>query len=265
MSVLEALLLGTVQGLTEFLPVSSSGHLAVLKHLFGRGDVPILFDVLLHISTLGVVVIVFRRRIGAILVSLARWAGRRATAGADGENLRIVVLALPATVVTGVLGVVISGFDPGGSPTLVGVLFLATAGILIATRYARGTRGYDGMGPGRALLAGFAQGLGVFPGISRAGITISAGLLSGVARREAAEFSFLISIPAVLGALVLTLPDLADLTATVPPAALLAGVVSSFLVGLLSLRLLLRLVRGGRLYLFAIYLVPLGIITLIVT
>jgi undecaprenyl-diphosphatase len=265
MTVLEALLLGVVQGLTEFLPVSSSGHLAVLKHLFGRGEVPILFDVLLHISTLAVVVMVFRARIGAVLVSLGRWAGRRWTAEQDGENLRIVRLGVLATVVTGVLGVGISRLEPGGSPTLVGVLFLVTAGILIATRVAAGSRGYREMGAGRALLAGFAQGLGVFPGISRAGITISAGLLSGVARREAAEFSFLISIPAILGALVLTLRDFGELAATVPPVSLAAGVVSSFLVGLLSLKLLLRLVRGGRLYLFALYLVPLGILTIILT
>jgi undecaprenyl-diphosphatase len=90
-------------------------------------------------------------------------------------------------------------------------------------------------------------------------------LLSGVARREAAEFSFLISIPAILGALVLTLRDVGELAATVPPASLLAGVAGSFAVGLLSLKLLLRLVRGGRLYLFALYLVPLGIITILFT
>lgn len=265
MTVFEALLLGVVQGLTEFLPVSSSGHLAVLKHVFGRGEVPILFDVLLHISTLAVVVMVFRARIGAVLMSLGRWARRRWTAEQDGENLRIVRLGVLATVVTGVLGVAISGLEPGRSPTLVGILFVVTAGILAATRRAAGNRGYREMGAGRALLAGFAQGLGVFPGISRAGITISAGLLSGVARREAAEFSFLISIPAILGALVLTLRDFGELAATVPPASLAAGVVSSFVVGLLSLKLLLRLVRGGGLYLFALYLVPLGILTIILT
>jgi undecaprenyl-diphosphatase len=168
-------------------------------------------------------------------------------------------------VVTGALGVGISGLEPGRYPTLVGILFIVTAAILVATRFASGSRGYAEMGPGRALLAGFAQGLGVFPGISRAGITISAGLLSGVARREAAEFSFLISIPAILGALVLTLRDVGELAATVPPASLLAGVAGSFAVGLLSLKLLLRLVRGGRLYLFALYLVPLGIITILFT
>jgi undecaprenyl-diphosphatase len=264
-SVFEALMLGVVQGLTEFLPVSSSGHLAVLKHLFGQGDVPVLFDVLLHVSTLGVVVLVFRGRIGAIIVSLARWVGRRADHETDAENLRIVVLALLATVVTGVLGLGISGFEAGRYPKLVGVLFLVTALILVSTRFTRGNRGYGEMGAGRALLAGFAQGLGVFPGISRAGITISAGLLSGVARREAAEFSFLLSIPAILGALMLTLRDAGELAAAVPPASLIAGLVSSFVVGLLSLRLLLRLVRGGRLYLFALYLVPLGILTILLT
>ncbi|NBB91013.1 MAG: undecaprenyl-diphosphatase [Spirochaetes bacterium] len=265
MSVLEAILLGVVQGLTEFLPVSSSGHLAVLKHLFGQSDVPVLFDVLLHVSTLGVVVLVFRDRIGAIIASLVRWVARRSDAESDAKNLRIVVLALLATVVTGVLGLAISRLEAGRYPKLVGVLFLVTAAILVTTRFARGTRGYAEMGAGRALLVGFAQGLGVFPGISRAGITISAGLLSGVARREAAEFSFLISIPAILAALGVTLRDATELAATVPLASLISGLVSSFVVGLLSLRLLLRLVRGGRLYLFALYLVPLGILTILLT
>ncbi|MFP4374955.1 MAG: undecaprenyl-diphosphate phosphatase [Spirochaetaceae bacterium] len=265
MSVFEAFLLGVVQGLTEFLPVSSSGHLAVLKHLTGHGDVPVLFDVLLHVSTLAVVVLVFRGRIGAIIGSLGRWVARRPAGEADAENLRIVVLGLLATVVTAVLGLGISGFEAGRYPMLVGVLFLVTAAILISTRFTGGTRGYREMGAGRALLAGFAQGLGVFPGISRAGITISAGLLVGVARREAAEFSFLISIPAILGALVLTLRDMGELAAAVPPVSLIAGLVGSFIVGLLSLRLLLRLVRGGRLYLFALYLVPLGILTIVLS
>ncbi|MFO8063932.1 MAG: undecaprenyl-diphosphate phosphatase [Spirochaetota bacterium] len=265
MSVVEAMLLGVVQGLTEFLPVSSSGHLAVLKHLFGQGEVPLLFDVLLHISTLGVVIIVFRARIGGIIMSVARWLARREQMESDAEHLRIVWLGLAATVVTGVLGVTVSGFEPGQYPKLVGVLFLVTAGLLLLTRLAHGVRGYGEMGVGRALLAGFAQGLGVFPGISRAGITISAGLLSGLARRQAAEFSFLISIPAVLGAFVLTARDVGELSATVPAPSLVAGLVSSFVVGLLSLKLLLRLVRGGRLYLFALYLIPLGIITLVFT
>jgi undecaprenyl-diphosphatase len=235
----------------------------VLKHLFGRGDVPILFDVLLHVSTLAVVVLVFRERVGGILVSIARWATRRASREADGENLRIVWLGIVASVITAVLGLGISRLDPGSAPRLVGALFLVTAAILVATRNARGRRGYAEFGAGRAALAGFAQGLGVFPGISRAGITISAGLLSGVARREAAEFSFLISIPAILGALMLTLREAETLAAAVPLPALLAGVASSFVVGLLSLRLLLRLVKGGRLYLFALYLVPLGVLTLL--
>ena len=265
MSIFEAVLLGAVQGLTEFLPVSSSGHLAVLKHLFGRGDVPLLFDVLLHISTLGVVIIVFRARLGGIIGSIFRLLARRERLEPDVENLRIVWLGLSATVVTGVLGVTVAGFEPGRYPKLVGLLFLVTAGILLFTRVAHGSRGYREMGGGRALLAGFAQGLGVFPGISRAGITISAGLLSGVARQQAAEFSFLISIPAILGALLLTLREAGDLSAAVPAPSLAAGLVTSFVVGLLSLKLLLRLVRGGRLYLFALYLIPLGILTLVFT
>jgi len=264
MSVLQAVILGVVQGITEFLPVSSSGHLLVLKHLFGLSEVPILFDVLLHIATLAVVIIVFRRRIGQILAAIGRWIARRHVRE-DMENLRLAVVVIIASFFTGVMGVAISELDFAWDPRVAGALFMVTAAILIASHFSKGTTGYATVGFKEAAISGIAQGFGVFPGISRSGITISGALFAGLSREKAGEFAFIISIPAIIGALGLTLTDAGELSATVSPVALIAGVVTSFLVGLASIMVLLRIVRSAKLWVFAIYLVPLGIATILLT
>lgn len=262
MSVIEAIIFGVVQGATEFLPVSSSGHLAVMKSVLDLGDIPILFDVLLHVATLIVVVVVFWRRIWGIVASLGRSVARRATAE-DRPNLRAALIILLATVLTGVIGVALNSFEFAGRPKVVSALFLVTAGILIGARFFGGSRTYAELSWKDAVIVGVAQGFGALPGISRSGISISAGRASGLGRGEAGEFAFVISVPAILGALVLTLRDAGELSAMVSLGAIVAGFVAALVIGLVSLLLLMRLVRGGRLYLFAIYLTPLGVAGLI--
>jgi undecaprenyl-diphosphatase len=264
MSVTQAIILGVVQGLTEFLPVSSSGHLLVLKHLFGVSEVPILFDVLLHIATLLVVILVFRRRIGQILAAIGRWIARRHVRE-DLENLRLAAVIIVASVFTGVMGIVISGLDFAWDPRVAGALFIVTAVILIASQFTHGTTGYATVGFKEAVITGIAQGFGVFPGISRSGISISGALFAGLSREKAGEFAFLIAIPAIVGALGLTLRDAGDLAAAVPPVSLIAGLVASFLVGLVSILVLLRIVKSAKLWVFSLYLVPLGVATLLLT
>ena len=262
MTILEAVILGALQGVTEFLPVSSSGHLVVMKHLMQLSEIPPLFDVLLHISTLIVVCIVFRKKIGAIAAALYRGIAKRKVEG-DRENIKLFFIIVVATVLTVILGYAISFFHVEKSPKIVSLLFIATACALIGTRFVKGQRGYAEIGVKDGLFVGFAQGLGVFPGISRSGITISASLYGGLSREKAGEFSFLISIPAIIGAFLLTLRDAETLGAMVSTGVLAVGIVTSFLVGFLSLLLLLRLVRSGRLYFFAFYLVPFGILGLL--
>lgn len=262
MSTFEAIIFGVVQGATEFLPVSSSGHLALLKSIMDLSEVPILFDVLLHVATLIVVVAVFRRRIGQVFVSLGRWIGRSAE-DEDSANLRLAWVIVVATVVTGVLGLLLDELEIGLQPKIVSALFLVTAAILVGAHFFSGTRGYREIGIKDALIVGAAQGFGVLPGISRSGITISASLAAGLSRERAGEFAFLISVPAILGALVLSLRDAGELAAMVSPGALIAGFASALVVGLVSLLLLMRLIRSGRLFYFSFYLVPLGIVGLI--
>lgn len=262
MTIIQGLIFGALQGATEFLPVSSSGHLAVLKTLLDLAEVPILFDVILHIATLIAVVVVFRARVAAILGSLARWIVRRSGDG-DGENLRLAWVIALATIVTAALGLLVGRLEVGSSPRLVSLLFVVTGGILIASRFVSGNRTYREIGLRESLVVGFAQGLGVFPGISRSGITISAGLVSGLERERAGEFAFLVSIPAIVGAFALTLRDAGELSESVSFAALAAGFVTALVVGLVALVTLVRLVKRGKLWVFSFYLIPVGIAGLI--
>jgi undecaprenyl-diphosphatase len=236
----------------------------MLRQLMELGDVPLLYDVLLHVSTLLVVLIVFRRKIGSIFASL--WRGLRgAVAGDDRENLRLLLYILVATAVTGVLGLFLSRFEDllFGRPRLVSLLFLVTAVFLLSTLIPRTGRDYLQVGFMGAVIVGLAQGVAVLPGISRAGITISVALLLGLDRQRAGEFSFLIAIPAILGALLLQARDTGALLEMIDPVVLLVGFAASFSVGLVSLLLLLRVVRNGRLAFFSLYLIPLGVISLL--
>ncbi len=253
----QALVFGLLQGMTEFLPVSSSGHLVVLKVLFGLREVPRLFDVVLHVATLLVVFVVFRRKILELLGAILRFVrGRRRPE--DAPLLAFVRVIITATVFTGVIGLLIKDSGAENHPRLVSALFIVTAVLLVAAgRRSAGAGGRPGLK--EAVIVGIAQGVGVLPGISRSGITISAALLAGMDRREAGEFSFLLAIPAILGAFILTLKDAGELAAVVAPGPLAAGFIAAFAAGYAALRILLGLVRGGRLGWFALYLVPLGL------
>ena len=263
MNLLQSLLLGLLQGVTEFLPVSSSGHLVMARLLLGIDDVPILFDILLHLSTLVAVALVFRQRILSIVVALVDFVRRRTTAE-DRINLKLLRLVILATVLTAIVGVGLSYLDAELHPKLVSSLFIVTGLILIGTKFLHGSKQYDSIGAREALITGVAQGIGVLPGISRSGITISAALLAGIDREKAGELSFLIAIPAILGAALLDFKQAGDLMNVVTPMSLAVGICAAFSAGLVSLLLLIRLIRGGKLYLFSVYLVPLGIVGLIV-
>jgi len=259
MNALQSLLLGALQGLTEFLPVSSSGHLLLARRLLGLGEIPVLFDVLLHVATLAVVVVVFRRRLGAVFAALGRWLARRARPE-DEEDLRLALYLVLATVVTAVIGLVFDRLEEPiqARPRLLSAFFLLTGLILLSTLAFRGDRDYRQLGWLRALAVGAAQGIGVLPGVSRSGITITAALACGLEREKAGEFAFLLSLPSILGALLLKLREVGSLAQSVPPLSLAAGMLASFAVGLAALWLLLRLIRRGRLAWFSAYLLPLS-------
>ncbi len=259
MTYLQAILLGALQGLTEFLPVSSSGHLLLLQDRFGIREVPLLFDVLLHVATLGVVGIVFREKILQLIRGIYRILRKESFVEQE-EMKHLVVALIVSTLCTGILGLPLKRWVEQASPKLTSFFFILTALLLVGAGKRKGARTYKELTIVDGVIIGIAQGVGVLPGISRSGITISAGLLRKLERSIAGEYSFVLSIPAILGALVLTIKDMTLLEAHVPIGVLLAGVGSAFLTGYFALKLLLKTLRGGYLGWFALYLVPLGII-----
>ena len=258
----DAVLLGVVQGLTEFLPISSSGHLVAFQHFLGLEEPELLFDVILHAGTLLAVLCVYARDLWAILREVletprALMAGTRlGTLWKERPYLRLAVFLVLGTLPAGLAGVL---FDDAveaafGSITSVACMLIVTGGILFTTRWSRGPgRDLDGLSLKDCLLVGIAQSFALMPGISRSGTTIAAGMLCGLNRDLAARFSFLLSVPAILGATVLQLMKAGGDLASTNVLPFLVGGGTAFAAGYLALRVLLRLVHGGRLHWFAFY------------
>ena len=277
MSVIEGILLGLLQGVAEFLPISSSGHLAIVQKLFDLEDVPLLYDVFLHLATLGAVILFFRKRIWSLLQVVGRWICRRSLPE-DRADLQTIVALLLGTVVTGIFGIVLSDVVETIDVKYICVGFFVTAGLLIfsdtvesrrqkkrlaAEANSTGEGKLCGVKPLQGLGIGLAQGFGVLPGVSRSGSTIAGALLCGVDREQAGEFSFLLSIPAILGAFVLQLKDLGEMSSTVGLAPVVAGCIAAFVAGIFALAVLMKIIRKGKLEWFAAYLIPLGILGLL--
>ena len=249
--------LAVVQGLTEFLPVSSSGHLAILQVLW-RVPLPgLLFDVLVHLGTLLSVLWVFRRRWWLILQAPLK----------RDEHLRLLLLVIVGTAPTALLGILLNRWieQAFGSLLVVGVDLLLSGGLLLlAERRQQGRRGLGEMTLWDALLIGTMQGIAILPGISRSGFTIGMGLLLGLKRSLAAEFSFLLAAPAILGATILK-----GLEALQSPAAhrglvlpYLLGTVIAAVIGIWAIRYLLRVLQRGKLNPFAYYCGAVGLGTI---
>lgn len=269
MAALKAIILGLVQGLTEFLPISSSGHLVLGQHLFGLETPEILFDVLLHLGTLVAVLIVFRREVLDILAELVKLPGRitsrHALAAAWREEpiFRLMVLIIIGSVPTAALGFSLKELFEAlfGSTLAVGAALLATGTVLFLTKLVKPEgRAISGFRVIDALAIGLAQGLAIAPGLSRSGLTISAGLFLGLDRQLAARYSFLLSLPAILGAL--GLEALSAGPGAFGSFEIGAGFLAALAGGLLALIVLLELVRRGRLHYFAYYCWPAGLVVL---
>jgi undecaprenyl-diphosphatase len=242
--------LGFVQGVTEFLPISSSGHLVFFQSLFGLKETQLFFDVMLHLGTLLAVVVFFWKDIARMAQGSVSMLQRERKDQQEGKLLLLIVLA---TVPTGLMGIVFRDWFESffSEPELVGVMLLVTGCVLWVTRYARGqNRGIEGMTWRDALLIGVAQGLAIIPGISRSGTTISTGFFRGLDRSLAGRFSFLLSIPAILGATVLEFSRV-DTFGTI--WITLAGTAVAFCMGLLSLKVLMGIIRAGKLFNFSYY------------
>ena len=264
MTLLQSVFLGALQGIAEFLPVSSSGHLVVFRNFMNLGTVPVLFDVLLHVATLLVVLIAFRKAIFELLKSIGHFIIRK-TDDNDKINLRIILVILGASVPTAVLGLIIESLNIAQKPKIVSILLIVTAVVLLLTRFIKTEeQGYKKAGVKTALITGVAQGIAVLPGISRSGMTIASSLFAGIGREKAGEYSFLLSIPAIAGAILLEIKDFDQLGSTVSPVVMISGMAAALIVGFAAVFFLLRLVKKNKLYYFSFYLIPFGIFSFIV-
>ena len=253
---LSAAILGVVQGLTEFLPVSSSGHLVLFQNWLPVSGDPLAFDLALHLGTLVPVIWVYRADLLRVFSDATSGEG----AYLERPGVRLLLLLVVASIPTALIGLTLEDLFAQlfHSAKAVGVAFGITGTLLWFTRkFAKGSQLAHELPWLRALFIGFAQGIAITPGISRSGTTIAAGLFLGMDREAAARFSFLLSIPAIGGAFILKLGDLSlDALSLMP---LLIGVLSSAVSGYFALRVLLRLVRSGDFSKFAFYLWPLAI------
>ena len=247
-----AFILGVLQGLTEFLPVSSSGHLVLGQSILGLKEPELFFDVLLHVGTLAAVLIFYGKDLWRIVRGwCASLAGGDSNKGAARTGWLLILGSVPA----GLAGVFLGGLveQMFASPKLAACALLATGGILCLGEPREGAgRGEAEMTAKDALIIGVFQAFAIIPGISRSGATIAAALMRGVAREQAARFSFLLSVPAIAGAFALKMKDLeGPLGEKLLPYAV--GALAAAVVGAVALGWLIRLVRGGNLARFRYY------------
>jgi len=265
MNIIHAVLLGIIQGLTEFLPVSSSGHLVLFQKLFGISEPALLFDTMLHVGTLAAVVAVLWKDIWAVLRKL---------------NQPLTAYLIIATIPTVIAALVFrkqleKAFETG---YFLGFAFLMTSILLIAAELLAGRGAVKGgtekMNWLDALVIGVMQAIAIIPGVSRSGATLSGALSRRLERDFAARFSFLLSIPAILGAMVFQFKDLVKdgaakaATGAVAPAGIgaavmIAGTISAAVVGFFAVRLMLKIVREKSLWGFAVYTGVLGLLVLL--
>jgi undecaprenyl-diphosphatase len=263
MTTLEAIILGIIQGLTEFLPVSSSGHLVLFQKLFGLKQAELFFDVGVHLGTLVAVIAVFRREVKHIIAALIQLSSLAGPKEAilqkikSDPQLKMALMIVIGSIPTAILGFLFAGIADRlfASAMITGLMLIVTGLLLWLTRRTRSsvdqTRS-DRLTPKNALIIGMVQGVAIIPGISRSGSTISIGLLLGIDREMAARYSFLLSIPAIIGAGLLSLKDGISQSDLAIRATLL-GSFTAALVGYAALKSLLQLVKKGRLHVFAPY------------
>jgi len=258
MGVFEALILGIIQGLTEFLPVSSSGHLEIAKAIFGDNAVAkesMFMTVMLHGATAISTIVVFRKEILEILVGLFQFKWNEQSI----FSVKIIVSMLPAAFIGVVFNDQIEQLF-GNQILLVGVMLLITAGLLFLADKAKTTD--KGVSYKSAIIIGIAQAIAILPGISRSGATISTSVLLGVDRTRATRFSFLMVVPLILGKMAKDLLSSEFSMSDVSVWPVVIGFIAAFVTGLLACTWMIKLVRKSKLVYFSIYCAVVGLIAI---
>jgi len=255
MSVLLSILIGIIQGLTEFLPVSSSGHLVLAQHFLGiqeSGD--IAYEVLLHLGTVLAVLVYFRKTLWDLFLSLFYWKSNISN-NSHRRNRFIILYLIIATLVTAGVYTLYGDSIEGlfAYPLFVAVMLIVTGLIIFLSDLVKeaGVPAFS-MGLWRSILIGLAQSFAMIPGISRSGSTISISIASGIKRKDAAHFSFLLSIPAIIGANLVHLSSFVNLDGAML-TRYIAGFIAAFVSGYLVIAILIQLIQRNKLKYFAFY------------
>ncbi len=252
MKYLYALILGLVQGLTEFLPVSSSGHLILFKHLFGMDAemFGLTFDIALHFATLAAVCVVFREKIFALIKKPFQT-----------YTYLLIIATIPAALVGVFLDDYIEKISQSGG--FLGLAFLVTAAVLlIAEKTGKRIKDGEDIKIIDATSIGIAQGIAVMPGISRSGSTLAAGMIMGLKKEAALDFSFMMSIPIILGSSVLGVKDIIEAPASVDFPVVLLGMIAAGLSGYFAIKFMLDFFKKHSLVWFSAYVAIAGVFVL---
>ncbi len=259
--MVRAAVLGIVQGITEFLPISSSGHLVLAERLLGTEEADMYMQVFLHFGTLLAIVLVYRRKLGTLFASVGRAMTKRRTGG-DSANLFYIAYLAIATVPAMILGYafkdLIERFFESAYP--VAFFFLITGTVIFFTRRVRERK--EKLGFIDSVAIGLSQALALLPGISRSGITISAGIYRGLGRSEAADFCFVLAVPSILIVSIYKSVEFSRAGLELFPQYLL-GMAVALIVGYAAIRWLILLVKKGRFFYFAFYCWFLGCLGLV--
>jgi len=267
MGIDDAMILAILQGLTEFLPISSSGHLVLAQRLLGLVNVPVLYNLILHLGTLCATIIVFNRVIGDILWDLGRSIFKKKEERKriyERGNIKLALYIVLSTAVTGIAGFLFGDTLKGFffQPLYVIIFLLITGILLFMTKFIpRKEREIGDLGVISPLLIGCSQAVSMLPGISRSGATISTGLFTGMSRSLAGTYSFLLSIPSILGASLVEFAQAGESLYTISAGEesqpvyllVLTGFILSMLTGYLALRILLSFLKRGKLHIFSYY------------
>lgn len=252
MTIIQAVVSGMVQGITEFFPISSSGHLVILHSLLGMNRPQLAFDIFLHFGTILSILVFFKKDILALF-------------GNDRKTLLFIALGSAPTFIIGILfkDIAESFFN---MPKVVGIMLIITGIWLLAAAFflhIKRTAEEKGLGAMSSLVVGLAQGISVIPGISRSGATIATGIMAGLRPLGALRFSFLLSVPAVLGANILKAKDIATNLSGQDALYFIIGALAAALTGIAAIKILLKIVRANRLHWFGVYCILVGTIVMV--
>jgi len=272
MDIAQTIFLGVIQGLTEFLPISSSGHLVIFQHLIGLKNPELLLDISLHVGTLLAVLIFFRADIKMMIYesiglvgNLFQKQNKSSSKTQQSPHAALIVWIITGTIPTVIIGIFFSSFVQKmfGSPFFVGFMLTVTgvflgASRLIPVHFTKKSH----VGLMISIAVGITQGAAIIPGISRSGATIVCGLFCGLDRELAGRFSFLLSIPAIIGATIFKF-DMTKIS-EIGFMPFFAGIGISFLVGLIALKITMNMVKKGNLYYFSPYCLLAGIVAIFI-